>query len=52
MGGVGKNGYMYMYGWISSPFTWNYHNILIGIPQYKMFLMLKKIKINLKKTEK
>ena len=25
--GLGENGYMYMYGWIPSLFTWNYHNI-------------------------
>ena len=27
-GGLGENGYMYMYGWVPSPFTWNYHNII------------------------
>ena len=27
-GSLGKNGYRYMYGWISSLFTWNYHNIV------------------------
>ena len=25
---VGEHGYMYMYGWVSSLFTWNYHNII------------------------
>ena len=25
--GWGKNGYMYMYGWVSSLFTWNYCSI-------------------------
>ena len=29
-GGLWENGYMYMYGWVPSLFTWNYHNILIG----------------------
>ena len=24
---LGKNGYLYMYGWVSSLFTWNYHSI-------------------------
>jgi len=24
--GFGENGYMYMYGWVLSLFTWNYHN--------------------------
>ena len=29
MGGrFGGNGYMYMYGWVPSLFTWNYHNIV------------------------
>ena len=32
MGGVsGENGYMYMYGWVLSLFTWNYHNICNGL---------------------
>ena len=26
--GLEENGYMYMYGWGSSLFTWNYHNIV------------------------
>ena len=26
--GFGENGYMYMYGWVPSLFTWNYHNIV------------------------
>ena len=25
---LGENGYMFMYGWIPSLFTWNYHNIV------------------------
>ena len=25
-GGFGENGYMYMYGWIPSLFSWDYHN--------------------------
>ena len=25
---LGENGCMYMYGWIFSPFTWNYHNVV------------------------
>ena len=28
-GSWGKNGYMYMYGWVPSLFTWNCHNIAI-----------------------
>ena len=29
MGGeFGENGYMYMYGWVPSPFTWNCHDIV------------------------
>ena len=24
----GENGYVYMYGWVPSLFTWNYHNIV------------------------
>ena len=27
-GSLGENGYMYMYGWVHSLFTWNYHNII------------------------
>ena len=27
-GSLGKNGYMYMYGWVPLLFTWNYHNIV------------------------
>ena len=27
-GGLGENGYMYMYGWVPSLSTWNYHNIV------------------------
>ena len=27
-GGLGENGYMYLYGWVSPLFTWNYHNIV------------------------
>ena len=27
-GSPGENGYMYMYGWVSSLFTWNRHNIV------------------------
>ena len=26
-GSLGENGFMYMYGWVSSLLTWNYHNI-------------------------
>ena len=25
-GGLGESAYMYMYGWVPSLFTWNYHN--------------------------
>ena len=29
MGGeFGRNGYMYMYGWVPLLLTWNYHNIV------------------------
>ena len=27
-GSLGKNAYMYMYGWVSLLFAWNYHNIV------------------------
>ena len=27
-GGLGENGYMYIYGWVPSLFTWNYNNIV------------------------
>ena len=26
-GGLGENGYMYMYDWVPSLFTWNYHKV-------------------------
>ena len=26
--GSRENGYMYLYGWVPSLFTWNYHNIV------------------------
>ena len=25
---LGESGYMYMYGWVPSLITWNYHNIV------------------------
>ena len=28
-GSLGENRYMYIYGWVPSLFTWNYHNIVI-----------------------
>ena len=28
VGGLGKNGYKYMYDWVPLLFTWNYHNIV------------------------
>ena len=27
-GGLRENGYMYVYGWVPSLFTWNHHNIV------------------------
>ena len=27
-GALGKNGYMYVYGWVPLLFTWNYHNLV------------------------
>jgi len=27
-GSLGENGHMYVYGWVSSLFPWNYHNIV------------------------
>ena len=42
-GGLGENEFKYMYGWVPSLFTWNFHNIVNQqYPQYKMFLVLKK----------
>ena len=29
-GCLGENGYMYMYGWVSSLFIWNYHKIFVN----------------------
>ena len=46
VGGLGENGYMCMYGWVLSLFIWNNHNIVNQLPQHKMFLLLKQIKIN------
>ena len=43
---LGENGYMYMYGWVPSLFTWNYHTMLIGFTtiQNKKFKKLIKRK--------
>ena len=39
---LGKNGYMYMYGWVLSLFTWNITILLTSyIPQYKIVFNLK-----------
>ena len=27
-GSLGENGHMYIYGWVPSLFTWNYHSIV------------------------
>ena len=35
-GGLGENGYMYMYGWVPSLFSWNYHETYSAIPEYKV----------------
>ena len=29
-GSLGENGYMYMYGWVPSPFTWNYQLFVVA----------------------
>ena len=35
-GGLGGNGYMYVYGWVPSLFIWNYQSIDKQLyPQYK-----------------
>ena len=34
---LGENGYMYMYGWVPSLFTWNYHNIVISYTLIQKF---------------
>ena len=45
MGSLGENGYMYVYGWVPSLFTWTYHNIVNWLyPNTKMFLALLKKK--------
>ena len=45
-GGLGENGYMYMYGWAPLLFTWNDHNIVNWLyPNTKLFLVLKKLKL-------
>ena len=45
-GGLGKNGYMYMHGWVPLLFTWKYHNIVNWLyPNTKCFWCLKKLKI-------
>ena len=43
-GGLGENGYMYMYGWVPSLFTSNYHNTVHGYTP----IQNKKLKIYLK----
>ena len=44
-GSLGENGYMYMYGWVPSLFTWNYHNIVNQLHP-KQNKKLKKKKLN------
>ena len=47
-GNLGENGYMYMYGWVPSLFTWNHHNIV-----YQSAILQCKIKrLKKKKNEK
>ena len=45
-GNLGENGYMYMYGWVPSLFTWNHHNIV-----YQSAILQCKIKRLKKKKE-
>ena len=41
---LGENGYMFMYGWIPSMFTWNYHSIVHQLnPNVKQKVKKKKI---------
>ena len=41
-GSLEEKGYVYMYGWVPSLFTWNYHNIVNQLyPKTKSFLKLK-----------
>ena len=36
-GSLGESGYVYTYGWVPLPFTWNYHNIVSQVNlQYKI----------------
>ena len=45
-GGLGNNGYMYMYGRVPLLFTWNYHNVVNWLyPSTKCFWCLKKLRI-------
>ena len=34
--GLGENGYVYMYGWVPSLFTWNYYNIVNQLLEKEM----------------
>ena len=38
-----ENGYIYMYDWVPSLFSWNYLNCLLSIPQHK----IKSLKIHI-----
>ena len=43
-GGLGENGYIYMYGWVPALSTWNYHNIANRLyPNTKYLVFLKNI---------
>ena len=42
---LGENGYVYMYGWVPSLLTWNYHNIVNRLElEYKIKSLIEKIK--------
>ena len=46
-GGLGENGYMYMYGWLPSLFIWDYHYMLIDYT----LIQNKSLKFFLKKAK-
>ena len=51
---LGENGYMYIYGWVPSLFTWNYHNIVNQLypnTKLKVFFFFKSPKNNKEKKK-
>ena len=49
--GLGENGYLYMYGWVPSLFTWDHRNIVNQLYPKTNLKIQKKTKKNLLRCE-